>query len=224
MEDIPKSYNPKETEEKIYKLWEKSGFFNPDNLPVGKPFSKVPGKPETFVAAIAPPNITGELYMGHALENIMEDIIFRMKRMQGYKTLWLPGTDHAGIAAQNAVEKQLAKEGLSRHRLGREKFLERMWQWREKYGGAILNQFKKLGLSLDWSRTKFTLDPAYQKAVETAFIHYYEKGWIYRGERVVNWCVRCATSISDLEVNYIPEKETRCGKEIKLVIQEYIFG
>ena len=222
MEDIPKSYNPKETEEKIYKLWEKSGFFNPDNLPVDRPFNKVQGKPfdkiqgrpfdkvqgrqETFVAAIAPPNITGELHMGHALENIMEDIIFRMKRMQGYKTLWLPGTDHAGIAAQNAVEKQLAKEGLSRHRLGREKFLERMWQWREKYGGAILNQFKKLGLSLDWSRTKFTLDPAYQKAVETAFIHYYEKGWIYRGERVVNWCVRCATSISDLEVNYIPEK------------------
>jgi valyl-tRNA synthetase len=198
MNELPKAYNPKGTEDKIYKLWMESGFFTPEGLP-GK-------RKEKFVTCIAPPNITGELHMGHALELTLQDIIVRMKRMQGYKTLWLPGTDHAGIAAQNAVEKQLAKEGLDRHKLGKEKFLERMWQWKEQYGGAILNQFKKLGLSLDWTRTRFTLDPEYQKAVEEAFKHYHKKGWIYQGERVINWCVRCSTSISDLEVNYVSEK------------------
>jgi len=198
MNELPKAYNPKGTEDKIYELWTESGFFTPEGLP-GK-------RKEKFVTCIAPPNITGELHMGHALELTLQDIIVRMKRMQGYKTLWLPGTDHAGIAAQNAVEKQLAKEGLDRHKLGKEKFLERMWQWKEQYGGAILNQFKKLGLSLDWTRTRFTLDPEYQKAVEEAFKHYHKKGWIYQGERVINWCVRCSTSISDLEVNYVPEK------------------
>jgi valyl-tRNA synthetase len=144
--------------------------------------------------------------MGHALELALQDILVRMKRMQGYKTLWLPGIDHAGIAAQNTVEKQLKKEGTTRHDLGREKFLERMWEWKEKYGGAILNQFKKLGVSVDWTRTRFTMDEGYQKAVEKAFEEYHKKGWIYQGEKVVNWCVRCATSISDLEVNYVPEK------------------
>lgn len=196
--EIPKNYDPQTAEDRIYKLWEKSGFFNPDNLP-GE-------RTEKFVAAIAPPNITGELHIGHALENTLEDIVIRMKRMQGYKTLYLPGTDHAGIAAQNKVEKQLSKEGLSRHDLGREKFLERMWQWKEKYGDIILDQFKKLGLSLDWSRLAFTMDPGYQKAVEFAFKKYQENGWIYQGERVINWCIRCATSISDLEVKYEPEK------------------
>ena len=203
MDELPKTYDPKGTEDKIYKLWMESGFFTPENLPLrqaqGKPVKK-------FVTCIAPPNITGELHMGHALELTLQDIIVRVKRMQGYKTLWLPGTDHAGIAAQNAVEKQLAKEGLDRHKLGKERFLERMWQWKEQYGGAILNQFKKLGLSLDWTRTRFTMDPEYQKAVEEAFGHYHRKGWIYQGERVINWCVRCSTSISDLEVNYVPEK------------------
>jgi valyl-tRNA synthetase len=205
MNDLPKAYNPKETEEKIYKLWLESGFFTPENLPA---FARaLGGKPaKKFITCIAPPNITGELHMGHALELTLQDIIVRMKRMQGYKTLWLPGTDHAGIAAQNAVEKQLAKEGLDRHKLGREKFLERMWQWKERYGEAILSQFKKLGLSLDWTRTRFTMDPDYQKAVEEAFKHYHKKGWIYQGERVINWCIRCSTSISDLEVNYVPEK------------------
>ena len=198
MSESNKPYNPKEVEAKIYQLWEESGFFNPDNLP-GE-------RTKNFVTCIAPPNITGELHMGHALETTLQDILVRMKRMQGYKTLWLPGTDHAGIAAQNVVEKQLVKEGSTRHELGREKFLERMWQWREQYGGAILDQFKKLGLSVDWSRTKFTMDLAYQTAVKTAFQHYHEKGWIYQGERVINWCPRCATSVSDLEVNYVPEK------------------
>ena len=206
MKELPKTYNPKEVEDKIYKLWEESGFFNPDNLPLQQVQGKPVPRTKKFVAAIAPPNITGELHIGHALEHTLQDIIIRMKRMRGYKTLWLPGTDHAGIAAQNKVEKQLAKEGTSRHKLGREKFLERMWGWREKYGNIILDQFKKLGLSVDWTRTQFTMNPDYQKAVETAFKKYQEKGWIYQGERVINWCPRCATSISDLEVNYVPEK------------------
>ncbi|HXK36214.1 MAG TPA: class I tRNA ligase family protein [Candidatus Paceibacterota bacterium] len=196
--ELPKAYDPAATEDHIYQRWTDSGFFNPDNLP-GE-------RTKNFVTAIAPPNITGELHMGHALETSLEDILVRMRRMQGYRVLYLPGTDHAGIAAQNKVEKQLAKEGTTRQKLGREKFLERMWEWKEKYGGIILSQFRKLGLSLDWSRSRFTMDPAYQKAVETAFKEYHSRGWIYQGERVVNWCARCATSISDLEVNYVPEK------------------
>ncbi|OGN10916.1 MAG: hypothetical protein A3C69_02445, partial [Candidatus Yanofskybacteria bacterium RIFCSPHIGHO2_02_FULL_43_12] len=193
-------------EDKIYKLWEESGFFSPEGLSSVASAKEDRFTSRKFVAAIAPPNITGELHIGHALENTLEDIVIRMRRMQGYKTLWLPGTDHAGIAAQNKVEKQLAKEGLTRHKIGREKFLERMWEWREKYGNIILDQFKKLGLSVDWTRTQFTMNPGYQKAVETAFKKYQEKGWIYRGERVISWCPRCATSISDLEVNHVPEK------------------
>lgn len=193
---IPKAYDPKETEEKIYKLWLESGFFSPENLS---------GK-ERYVTCIAPPNITGELHMGHALELTLQDIVIRMKRMQGYKTLWLPGTDHAGIAAQNVVERELKKEGLSRHDLGREKFIEKMWEWKEKYSNLILGQLKKLGCSLDWQRLRFTMDDNYQKAVQEAFIYYYKRGWIYKGTRVVNWCIRCGTGISDLEVNYVPEK------------------
>lgn len=196
--ELPKAYNPKEVEGKIYKIWEDSGFFNPDNLPKKKK--------EKFVSAIAPPNITGELHMGHALELSMQDILIRMKRMQGYKTLWIPGIDHAGIAAQNVVEKQLRKEGLTRHDLGREKFEQRVQEWKEKYGTAILGQFKKLGISVDWSRTRYTRDEGYEKAVLTAFDAYHKKGWIYKGYRVINWCVRCGTGISDLEVNYVPEK------------------
>lgn len=196
--DLPKIYNQKKVEDKIYKLWEESGFFNSDNLP---------GEiKEKFVAAMAPPNITGELHMGHALEHTLQDIVIRMKRMQGYKTLWIPGIDHASIAVHVLVEKELAKEGLTRQKIGREEFLKRAWAWKEKYGETILNQFKKLGLSVDWSRTRFTMDPAYQKAVDTAFHHYYKKGWIYQGERVINWCVKDATSISDLEVNHVSEE------------------
>ena len=198
---LPKVYNPKETEDKIYKLWEKSRFFTPFSA------KAMAGKPDrNFVSCIAPPNITGELHMGHALELSMQDIIFRMKRMQGYKTLWVPGIDHAGIAAQNVVEKQLKKEGLSRHDLGREKFEQRVQEWKDKYGTAILGQFKKLGISVDWSRTRYTRDEGYEKAVLEAFNAYHKKGWIYKGYRVINWCVRCGTGISDLEVNYVPEK------------------
>ena len=195
---LPKTYNPKEVEDKIYKLWEESGFFTPENLP-----SK---RNDKFVTCIAPPNITGELHMGHALELSMQDILVRTRRMQGYKTLWVPGIDHAGIAAQNVVEKQLKKEGLTRHNVGREKFEQKVQEWKEKYGTAILEQFKKLGISVDWTRTRYTRDKEYEKAVATAFKEYYDKGWIYKGYRVINWCVRCGTGISDLEVNYIPEK------------------
>ena len=198
MEELLKAYDPKKVEDKIYKLWEKSGFFNPDKLP-GK-------REEKFVTCIAPPNITGELHMGHALELAMQDILVRMKRMQGHETLWVPGIDHAGIAAQNVVEKQLKKEGLTRRDLGREKFEERIKKWKEKYGTAILGQFKKLGISVDWTRTRYTRDAQYENAVKEAFRKYYQKGWIYKGVRVINWCPRCGTAISDLEVNYIPEK------------------
>jgi valyl-tRNA synthetase len=191
-------YNPKETEEKIYQKWLDSGFFNPDNLPNQK------AKP--FTIMIAPPNITGSLHMGHALENTISDILVRYHRMKGFKTLWLPGTDHAGIATQNVVEKDLKKQGLSRYDLGKEKFLEKIWEWREKYGDIILDQLKKLGCSLDWSRARFTMDENYQKAVKTAFEKYYKDGLIYQGERVINWCVKDQTALSDLELEYVEEK------------------
>jgi valyl-tRNA synthetase len=184
-------YDPLEFEEKIYKFW----------IPYFKPRNK--GK--RFVILIAPPNITGSLHMGHALENIILDVIWRYKKMNGYDSIWIPGIDHAGIATQNVVEKELKKEGLTRFDLGREKFIQRVWQWKEKYGHIILEQFKKLGLSLDWSRVKFTLDKKYVDWVEKAFIIYYKKGYVYRDLRPVNFCPHCQTSLSDLEVEY---KET----------------
>ena len=193
-----KAYDPKQVEEKIYKLWEQSGFFNPANLPSKNK------KPYTIM--MAPPNVTGSLHMGHALENTISDILIRFHRMKGYKTLFLPGTDHAGIATQNAVEKALKKEEIFRFDLGKEKFIEKIWEWKEKYGNIILDQLKKLGVSCDWSRTRFTMDEEYKKAVETAFLYYYKKGWIYRGERAVNWCLGCGTSLSDLELEYREEK------------------
>jgi len=198
MKEIVGAYEPKVVEDKIYRQWLESGFFAPEKLP-GKRTKK-------FVVMIAPPNITGSLHIGHALENTITDILVRYKRMQGFKTLWLPGTDHAGIATQNVVEKDLKKQGLSRHQLGREKFLEKIWQWREQYGETILNQLKRLGCSLDWSRTRFTMDEKYQVAVKTAFEHYQKRGLIYQGERVINWCIKCQTALSDLELEYTEEK------------------
>jgi len=192
-------YDPKDTETRIYKLWEESGFFNPDNLPLEK-------SAKSYAIALPPPNVTGVLHMGHALNAAAQDILIRKKRMEGFRTLWLPGTDHAGIATQNVVEKQLKKEGVSRHDLGRDKFLEKVWEWKEKYGNIILDQLKRLGASCDWSRTTFTMDPDYQGAVKAAFEHYVKKGLIYQGERVINWCARCATSLSDLELEYEEEK------------------
>jgi len=191
--ELSKAYEPKEVEGRIYKFWLEGGFFAPSKK--GKPFT----------ICLPPPNVTGELHMGHALNALVQDILIRQKRMQGFKTLWVPGTDHAGIATQNVVEKKLKKEGKSRFDLGKEKFIEEVWDWKEKYGNAILNQLKKLGASCDWSRTRFTMDEGYAKAVEAAFLYYYKKGWIYRGKRVVNWCPRCGTSLSDLELEYKEE-------------------
>ena len=199
MKELPKSYDPKESENKIYSLWEKSGFFNPDKLKVKK-------TAKTYTIAVPPPNVTGELHMGHTLNSFIQDILIRWKRMKGYKTLWIPGTDHAGIATQNIVEKKLKEEGITRHDLGKEKFLKEVWKWKNKYGDLILNQFKRLGCSCDWSRTAFTMDPDYQEAVKHAFLHYYKKGWIYKGKRVINWCPRCQTSLSDLELEHKEEK------------------
>jgi len=195
--ELNTAYNPKTTEERIYKLWEKSGFFNPDNLKNAK-------KP--FTITIPPPNITGTLHMGHALNIVIQDILIRFKRMAGFKTLWVPGTDHAGIATQSMVEKKLKKEGKTRLDLGREKFVEEIWKWKDEYGNKILDQLKRLGASCDWSRARFTMDKDYSAAVLEAFVQYYNQGWIYRGERVVNWCPRCQTSLSDLELEYKKEK------------------
>jgi len=198
MEELSKQYDPKLVEEKIYRFWEESGFFNPDKLP------KTHKKPYTIV--IPPPNVTGELHMGHALNSVIQDVLIRSKRMQGFRTLWLPGTDHAGIATQNVVEKKLRKEGRSRFDLGKEEFIKEVWKWKEEYGNKILNQLKKLGCSCDWSRTRFTMDENYGQAVKESFLYYYKKGLLYKGKKVVNWCPRCQTSLSDLELEYEEEK------------------
>ena len=202
MEPITGPYDPKTTEDGIYKLWEESGYFNPDNLPVSKN-SKL--KTQNYVVYMPLPNVTGTWHMGHALDNTGPDILIRYHRMRGRKTLWLPGTDHAGIATQYVVEKKLKKEGTSRFELGREKFIEEVWKWKNEYGDRIYGQLKKLGVSADWSRVRFTMDEAYALDVKKAFIHYYEKGLLYRGERTVNWCPRCGTSLSDLELEYKEE-------------------
>ncbi|MBA4398138.1 MAG: valine--tRNA ligase, partial [Syntrophus sp. (in: bacteria)] len=161
-------------------------------------------KPQ-FSIVIPPPNVTGMLHMGHALNNVLQDVMTRFKRMQGYNAMWMPGTDHAGIATQNVVEQELAKEGLTRHDLGREKFIERVWIWKEKYGGVIINQLKRLGCSCDWSRERFTMDEGLSRAVREVFVRLYHDGLIYQGDYIVNWCPRCHTAISDLEVEYAQE-------------------
>jgi len=197
MEPLPIHYSPKESEKKTYENWEKKGFFNPDKI---KSRSK-----KVFSVVLPPPNITGNLHMGHALNITIQDALVRYHRMKGDATVWIPGTDHASIALQSTLEKKLRKDGISRFDLGREKFLEKAWEWREQFGNIILNQIRAMGASCDWSRLKFTMDPDYVGAVETAFVHYCDNGWVYRGERVVNWCPRCGTSISDLEVDFVPE-------------------
>jgi len=185
-------YNPRQVEEKWYRFWEENEFFHvqPDS-----------GK-QPYCIVIPPPNVTGILHMGHALNNTIQDILIRWKRMQGYCTLWIPGTDHAGIATQNVVERQLAKEGLSREDLGREKFLQRVWEWKGKYGSTIVNQLRKLGASCDWRRERFTMDDGLSEAVITAFIQLFNRGLIYRGNYIINWCPRCKTALADEEVEY----------------------
>ncbi len=189
MAELNKTYDPANVEDKWYAEWEARGYFMADESGPGPYFSVV----------IPPPNITGVLTMGHVLNNTLQDILVRFKRMDGFNTLWMPGTDHAGIATQNVVEKQLAGEGLSRHDLGREEFERRVWAWKEKYGSIILRQLKKLGASCDWRRERFTMDPGLSRAVREVFVHLYEKKLIYRGQRIIHWCTRCHTALSDEE-------------------------
>jgi len=194
--ELAKTYEPREVEDRIYDFWVKGNYFHAVPDPEKEPYTIV----------IPPPNITGQLHMGHALDNTMQDTIIRWKRMQGYSTLWLPGTDHASIATEAKIVEQMRKEGISKEDLGREKFLERAWEWKKTYGGRIVEQLKKLGSSCDWERERFTLDEGCSKAVNHVFVNLYNKGLIYRGERIINWCPHCKTSISDAEVEF-EEKE-----------------
>ena len=191
--ELAKNYNPAEFEDRLYAEWNDKGYFKPDSDKKKKPFSIV----------IPPPNVTGQLHMGHALDQTLQDILVRAKRMQGYSTLWVPGTDHAGIATQIKVEENLrVNEGLSRYDLGREKFLERVWDWKHQYGNRIINQLKKLGSSCDWEHERSTMDEGCSRAVREVFVNLYNKGLIYRGYRIINWCPRCLTALSDAEVEY----------------------
>ncbi len=192
MKELPKIYDPKQVESRIYKMWEDGGYFKAVRDEKKKPFTIV----------MPPPNVTGQLHMGHAMDCTLQDILIRFKRMQGYATLWMPGYDHAGIATQIKVEEELRKEGLSRHDLGREKFLERVWDWKEKYGGRIVDQQRTLGSSCDWERHRFTMDEGCSRAVREVFVRLYEKGYIYKGSRIINWCPHCMTALSDAEVEY----------------------
>jgi len=189
---LPKAYEPAEIEKKWYEIWERDKLFRAHEQKTGKEYSIV----------IPPPNVTGSLHMGHALNNTMQDILIRYHRMNGYNTLWMPGTDHAGIATQNVVERKLAEEGLRREDLGREKFIERVWAWKKHSGGVIINQLKRLGCSCDWDRERFTMDEGLSRAVREVFVRLYEEGLIYRGDYIVNWCPRCHTALSDLEVEH----------------------
>lgn len=199
MSELPKTYDPKAVEDKLYKFWVDSGFFHAEVNPDKKPYTIV----------IPPPNVTGQLHMGHAFDETLQDILIRTKRMQGYEALWMPGTDHAGIATQIKVEENLRKEeGLTRYDLGREEFLKRVWDWKHKFGNRIISQLKKLGSSCDWDRERFTMDEGCSKAVREVFVNLYNKGLIYKGHRIINWCPHCATALSDAEVEY----ETQPGK------------
>ena len=190
--ELAKQYDPKEVEDRIYKMWLDGKYFHA---------KREEGK-ETYTIVIPPPNITGQLHMGHALDNTLQDILIRFKRMQGFDTLWLPGTDHASIATEAKIVEAMRKEGITKEDLGREGFLERAWDWKKQYGGRIIEQLKKMGSSCDWDRERFTLDEGCNKAVNEVFVKLYEKGLIYRGERIINWCPHCLTSISDAEVEY----------------------
>ncbi|MBN1871131.1 MAG: valine--tRNA ligase, partial [Candidatus Omnitrophica bacterium] len=189
MKELARAYSPKEVEDRIFKFWEEKDLFR----------AKVDREKRPYSIVIPPPNVTGILHMGHALNNTIQDILIRFKRMEGFEALWMPGTDHAGIATQNAVEKDIAKEGLTRQDLGREKFVERVWKWKEEYGSIIIRQLKKLGSSCDWERTRFTMDDAYSEAVFEVFVKLYEKDLIYQGNYIINWCPRCRTALSDEE-------------------------
>ncbi|MBI3353725.1 MAG: valine--tRNA ligase [Nitrospirae bacterium] len=191
-QELNKTYEPKDVENRWYAFWEEKGLFHADENSDKKPYAIV----------IPPPNITGSLHMGHALNNTLQDILIRYKRMAGYNVLWMPGTDHAGIATQNVVERQLANEGLTRYVIGRKKFVERVWKWKEESGGTIIKQLKRLGSSCDWNRERFTMDEGLSYAVKEVFVRLYDEGLIYRAERLINWCPRCLTALSDIEVEH----------------------
>jgi valyl-tRNA synthetase len=198
-DELPSQYAPAEVEARRYEHWEKAGYFTPEAL--DNAAGSNPDAPR-FTIVLPPPNVTGILHIGHALNHTLSDILVRRRRMQGYRTLWLPGMDHAGIATQNVVERELAREGLSRHDLGRDAFVERVWQWKGEYGGRILSQMRRLGDSVDWSRERFTMDEGLSRAVQTIFKRLYDDGLIYRAERIINWCPRCLTALSDIEVDH----------------------
>ena len=198
MKELEKNYNPADIEDRLYEKWQEKKYFHAEVDRSKKPFTIV----------MPPPNITGQLHMGHALDNTMQDILTRFKRMQGYEALWLPGTDHASIATEAKIVEKMREEGITKEDLGREKFLDRAWQWKAQYGGRIVSQLKKIGSSCDWDRERFTMDEGCSKAVKEVFVNLYNKGQIYRGERIINWCPHCLTSISDAEVEY----EDQAGK------------
>ena len=198
MKEIEKNYNPAEIEDRLYEKWQEKKYFHAEVDRSKKPFTIV----------MPPPNITGQLHMGHALDNTMQDILIRFKRMQGYEALWLPGTDHASIATEAKIVEKMREEGVKKEDIGREAFLDRAWEWKKQYGGRIVSQLKKIGSSCDWDRERFTMDEGCSKAVKEVFVNLYNKKQIYRGERIINWCPHCLTSISDAEVEY----EDQAGK------------
>ncbi|MFO8059135.1 MAG: class I tRNA ligase family protein, partial [Bacillota bacterium] len=189
---LPPRYDPAGVEERIYDFWREGGFFRVDVDPDRQP----------YVIMMPPPNVTDVLHVGHALNNSLQDALIRKHRMEGFNTLWQPGTDHAGIATQRMVERSLRERGLDRHQLGREGFLSETWKWKEKYEANIIRQLEKLGVSPDWERIRFTMDDGLSRAVREVFVRLYEKGLIYRGDYLINWCTDCATAISDIEVEH----------------------
>ena len=190
--ELEKNYNPSEIEGRLYQKWLDNKYFHAEVNRDKKPFTIV----------MPPPNITGQLHMGHALDNTLQDILIRFKRMQGYEALWVPGTDHASIATEAKIVEAMRKEGVTKEELGRDAFLKRAWDWKAEYGGRIVSQLKKIGSSADWDRERFTMDEGCSKAVKEVFVNLYNKGQIYKGERIINWCPKCLTSISDAEVEY----------------------
>ena len=190
--ELPKTYDHSDVESRLYEKWEKKGYFHAEANPEKKPYCIV----------MPPPNITGKLHMGHALDNTLQDSIIRYKRMNGYETLWLPGTDHASIATEVKIVTEMAKEGIDKRDIGREAFLKRAWEWRREYGGTIVKQLRKMGSSCDWERERFTMDEGCNRAVTKVFVDLYKEGLIYRDDRIINWCPVCQTALSDAEVEY----------------------
>ena len=193
--ELNEKYNPKDFEERLYQDWEEKGYFKPS----------MDKTKEAYSIMMPPPNVTGKLHMGHALDTTIQDFLIRYKRMQGFNTLWLPGTDHAAISTEMKVVQKLREKGKKKSDLTREEFLKEAWDWTKEYGGTIQKQQRKMGCSCDWDRSRFTLDEGLSKAVETVFLKLYEKGYIYKGKRMINWCPNCKTSISDAEVEYKEE-------------------